>query len=350
MKKEEFGRVSDNTVATLYTLENKNGMKVKVTDFGATLVSIEVKDKNNVLTDVVLGYDSGAEYENSDTFFGANVCRNANRISDAKCGIEGVEYKLEANDGKNNLHSGKNCTAHKMWEKRGEENENSISFKILSRDMEQGFPGNMEIILTYTLLDDNTLKLSYKAKTDKTTVANFTNHSYYNLNGHSSGSIYNHVLKLNGKYFTPVKSKESIPTGEIRNVQGTPFDFTKGKNIGKDIHCQDEQLAFGSGYDHNFVIDKEGNELVKAATAYGDKSGIVMELYADTPGIQLYTANFVENESGKNGAIYQKREAFCLEPQYFPNHINERNFKSGILLPDEEYHLNIQMKFYTRQK
>lgn len=194
MKKEEFGRVSDNTVGNVIYVGKQKWNESESHGFGATLVSIEVKDKNNVLTDVVLGYDSGAEYENSDTFFGANVCRNANRISDAKCGIEGVEYKLEAMMEKIIFIAEKTALPIKCGKNAGKENENSISFKILSRDMEQGFPGNMEIILTYTLLDDNTLKLSYKAKTDKTTVANFTNHSYYNLNGHSSGSIYNHVL------------------------------------------------------------------------------------------------------------------------------------------------------------
>ena len=203
-------------------------------------------------------------------FFGANVGRNANRIKGARCIIDGVEYNLESNDGDNgnNLHSGSNCTALKMWKAIYDENVNDkISFEILSKDMEQGFPGNLKVNLTYILTEDNELILNYKGTTDKTTIANFTNHSYYNLNGHDSGEVYEQKLMINGDYFTPFATNNSIPSGEIRSVKGTPMDFTEMKSIGRDIDVEDEQLKFGTGYDHNFMINENAHELRLAAKA-----------------------------------------------------------------------------------
>lgn len=349
MKKESFGKIFNGTETNLYTIENKNGLKIKVSDFGATLVAIEVPDKSGKPVDVVLGYDSAVEYEKGNACFGANVGRNANRIADAKCSIEGVTYNLEANDGDNNLHSGsKNSTEKQIWTKCGED-KNSLSFEMTSGDLEQGFPGNLHMRLTYTVTDDNEVILSFRGNTDKTTIANFTNHSYYNLNGQGTGKVFNHKLKIYADYFTPMGSSASIPTGEIRSVKNTPFDFTKEKTIGEDFEKEDQQLTFGTGYDHNFVINGESHNMRKAAKAKGDNTGIVMELYTNTPGMQLYTANFLSNEKGKGDAIYDRRDAFCLEPQFFPNHINEKKFESAILKPDEEYKFDIKLKFTVEE-
>lgn len=348
MKINEFGKTKNGEQTHLFTLENSNGMKVKVCDYGATLVSLIVPDKDGKDTDIVLGYDNVDLYQGASAFFGANVGRNANRIKGARCIIDGVEYNLESNDGDNgnNLHSGSNCTALKMWKAIYDENVNDkISFEILSKDMEQGFPGNLKVNLTYILTEDNELILNYKGTTDKITIANFTNHSYYNLNGHDSGEVYEQKLMINGDYFTPFATNNSIPSGEIRSVKGTLMDFTEMKSIGRDIDVEDEQLKFGTGYDHNFMINGNAHELRLAAKAIGDKSGIKMELYTDTPGLQLYTANFVSDESGKNGAVYNRRHAFCLEPQYVPDNINNDKFESAILKPDEEYNMNIKLKF-----
>ena len=275
MSKKAFGTTSKGVEASLYEISNGSGVRVLLTDYGASVVSIFVKDRDGNERDVILGYDNVKSYEKEYCYFGATVGRYANRISDAKVNIDGVEYKLEANDNENSLHSGSNGFSKRFWTVK-EQKADEITFEIEDADLEQGFPGNAVVDVTFKVTEENALAIIYNARADKTTTFNMTNHSYFNLNGHASGSVYTHTLQINAEHYTPVKDSKAIPTGEIAPVEGTPFDFTKGKNIGKDIHCQDEQLAFGSGYDHNFVIDKEGNELVKAATAYGDKSGIVV--------------------------------------------------------------------------
>lgn len=343
----DFGITKEGEKAHRFLLTNNRGMCVELSDFGALVLSVYVLDRHGRNRDVVLGYDNLTDYYEQDTGFGAYIGRNANRIAGAEVTIEGTKYLLDKNDNQNNLHSGFNRSHHKLYSvKNGKDDVcEFVQMERYSPHMEQGFPGNLKVNLTYILTEDNELILNYKGTTDKTTIANFTNHSYYNLNGHDSGEVYEQKLMINGDYFTPFATNNSIPSGEIRSVKGTPMDFTEMKSIGRDIDVEDEQLKFGTGYDHNFMINGNAHELRLAAKAIGDKSGIKMELYTDTPGLQLYTANFVSDESGKNGAVYNRRHAFCLEPQYVPDNINNDKFESAILKPDEEYNMNIKLKF-----
>ena len=343
----DFGITKEGEKAHRFLLTNNRGMCVELSDFGALVLSVYVLDRHGRNRDVVLGYDNLTDYYEQDTGFGAYIGRNANRIAGAEVTIEGTKYLLDKNDNQNNLHSGFNRSHHKLYSvKNGKDDVcEFVQMERYSPHMEQGFPGNLKVNLTYILTEDNELILNYKGTTDKTTIANFTNHSYYNLNGHDSGEVYEQKLMINGDYFTPFATNNSIPSGEIRSVKGTLMDFTEMKSIGRDIDVEDEQLKFGTGYDHNFMINGNAHELRLAAKAIGDKSGIKMELYTDTPGLQLYTANFVSDESGKNGAVYNRRHAFCLEPQYVPDNINNDKFESAILKPDEEYNMNIKLKF-----
>jgi aldose 1-epimerase len=335
MEKRNFGRTAEGTEATLYTIKNERGMELKVTDFGASLVSLIVKDKNGADLDVILGYEDVTGYEEHTDYFGAAVGRNCNRISNARIAIDGVEYPLEANDNENNLHSGSNGTARRFWEV-AEHTGSSITFRIEDAHLQQGYPGNATMQVTYTLTADNALEIAYQAKADQKTVFNFTNHAYFNLNGADSGSILDHTLQIQASAFTPTDAK-AIPTGEIRPVEGTPFDFREAKPIGRDIAQSDEQLTFGSGYDHNFVLDRTKDGIEKIATAYSAKSGIRMDVSTDCIGIQLYSANFIAGQKGKGGHIYANRDAFCLETQYFPNAINEPNFSTPLTEAGETY-------------
>ena len=253
MEKKQFGRTAQGA-ATLYAIANTKGMRVLVTDFGATLVSIFVKDKNGADTDVILGYEDAAEYEKQTCYFGATVGRNCNRISDAKIMIDDTQYILDANDNENNLHSGANGLSERIWEVK-EYQENKITLTAEDADMQQGFPGNAAVAVTYEVTEENGLKITYHATADKKTLFNFTNHSYFNLNG--EGTAMDHVLQIKASHYTPVKSEKAIPTGEIASVEGTPFDFRTPKIIGQDIDADNEQLRYGNGYDHNYAIDKE---------------------------------------------------------------------------------------------
>lgn len=344
MKKELFGTTKTGETASCYELENKNGMKVVVTDYGATVVSAYVKDKTGNLVDVVLGYDNLEAYERGTSYFGATIGRCANRISDARITIEGAEYQLEVNDNENCLHSGSEGTADKVWKVK-DYSDNSITFEVEDADLQQGYPGNAVMSVTYEVTDENGLLIKYFGKADKTTIFNLTNHSYFNLNGHNSGSVYETMLQINASHYTPVKNSKAIPTGEIVPVAGTPFDFTVAKPIGQDIGVEFDQLAYGNGYDHNFAIDKTGDGVELVATAIGDKTGIKMEVFTDTVGIQLYSANFIEGQQGKEGAVYHNRGAFCLETQYFPNSINEPNFVTPITKCGEEYKSQTEYRF-----
>ena len=347
IEKENYGVTKEGKQVTKYTLTNGQGASVSFLDYGAVIQSIIVPDKDGKLEDVVLGYDTLSGYESNVPSFGSPVGRCANRISNACFVLNGKEYPLDNNDATNCLHGGFLRYNYLMYDAEcaTSQDDASVSFSRVSPDGEQGFPGNLKVSLTYILTEDNELILNYKGTTDKTTIANFTNHSYYNLNGHDSGEVYEQKLMINGDYFTPFATNNSIPSGEIRSVKGTPMDFTEMKSIGRDIDAEDEQLKFGTGYDHNFMINGNAHELRLAAKAIGDKSGIKMELYTDTPGLQLYTANFVSDELGKNGAVYNRRHAFCLEPQYVPDNINNDKFESAKLKPDEEYNMNIKLKF-----
>lgn len=333
LKKRNFG--VDGQEATLYTLENSKGMKAEVTNYGANLVNLFVPDKNGVVEDVVLGFDSVKGYMKNGSFFGATIGPSANRIGGAKFTIDGVEYHIDVNDGPNNLHSHMEDGYHKMlWDV--EEGDNSVTFTVRDTDGYMGFPGNKELSLTYSLDEENGLTLHYHAKSDKNTVMNPTNHSYFNLDGHKSGNIEEHIMMINASCYTPVVPG-AIPTGEIATVKGTPMDFTEEKVVGKEIRENMEQLLLTQGYDHNWVVDGWDGTLKHIATTIGPKSGRKMHTYSTLPGVQFYAGNCIGDEPGKDGAFYTKRSGLCLETQYYPNSINTPNFPSCVFGGEKEY-------------
>ena len=340
-----FGRTKKGEEAHLYLLENKNGVKAYLTDYGAALVRLLVPDKNNELRDVVLGYDDTAGYEQGDVFFGATVGRNANRVGGDHVEIAGKVYKLEKNDNDNNLHSGTHYYNKRLWDVV-EQADDHVAFVLHSPDGDQGYPGAFDMHVTYTLDDSNELTIHYVAVPDQDTVINMTNHSYFNLNGHASGTVLGHKVTVNADSFTPADAY-SIPTGEIRSVEGTPMDFRSGRVLGDDIDTDYEPLRFGSGYDHNWVLKNEGR-FDKVAEVASEESGIVMEVYTDLPGVQIYTANFVDGEPGKDGASYIKRSAVCLETQYFPDAVHHENFPQPLCRKGEKYDTRTAYRFLTR--
>lgn len=336
MNKECFGKNSKEQDVYKYFIKNQKGMQVGFTDLGAAVTSIQLIDKDQQPVEVALSYDNPLLYEKETTYFGAVVAPYANRIANATYEIDGVCYELDANNNENNLHSGVNGLAKKIWQV-AEQEENRIVFTISVKDMEFGFPGNVNYQVTYELTEENELSISYYAISDKKTAMNMTNHTYFNLNGATSGSIEKHTLWLKADAFTPVKDDKAIPTGELATVEGTPFDFRKSKEIGRDIEEDFEQLIFGQGYDHNFVIQKETEGLEKIATAKGDVTGIEMDVWTDCIGVQLYTGNFLNGDLGPNGHRYVRRGGFCLETQYFPNAINEPNFVTPVIEANQAY-------------
>ena len=349
--KKEFGVTKDGLAVTAYTLSNKSGMSATLINYGATLVKLEVPDNAGNKRDVVLGYDDVKGYEENTTFFGAVIGRNANRICDGKVTIDGVTYQMEQNDNENNLHSGAAGVDKKVWTTLSEDDESSVTFICKTNDMEQGLPGNVTITVTYTLTDDNELVITYDAVSDKKTVINLTNHSYFNLNGHYKGSIENHELMINADYYNPVIDEKSIPTEENAPVEGTVFDFRTPKAIGQDIEADNQQLQFVGGYDHNYVVNGNTGDMRLFATAYSPDSGIYMEFSSDQTGTQLYSGNFIGEQVGKGGFNYHKRSGFCLEPQYIPNAMNfieEGNVDSPIFDADERYHSVSCFKFSVK--
>ncbi len=347
MSKQYFDTTKDGAEVSKYTIENANGMQAVLTDFGATVVDLLVPDRDGNMVDVSLGYEDVASYDRETTYFGAIVGPYANRIANAQFEIDGVVYKLDANDNENNLHSGYNTWAKKVWTVK-EHSGNKIVFTYNAKHLEQGFPGNMTCDVTYEVTDNNELSIAYYAVSDQKTTMNMTNHAYFNLNGALSGDVLSHELMIKASHFTPVSSGKAIPTGEDAAVEGTPFDFRVAKEIGRDIHMDNEQLKFGTGYDHNFVIDKETDGMEKVAEAYAKESGIVMDVYTDCIGIQLYTGNFMEGQIGKHGHKHAMREGFCLETQYFPNSINEANFVRPIQEANVPYETKTVYAFSTR--
>lgn len=336
VEKKVFGKSADGKEVLGFTLSNGKGMQVTLTNLGAIIVSLMVPDKNGVLADVVLGFDEVKKYEKNPSFFGAVIGPNANRIADAQFEIDGVTYTLDPNDNKkNNLHSHIVKGYHKMlWD--AEAGDNSVTFTLEDTDGNMGFPGNKKVAVTYTLDEENGLTLHYHGSSDKKTVLNLTNHTYFNLDGHDSGSIEEHELWLGCSNYTPVV-KGAIPTGEIAPVQGTVMDFTTGKKIGKDINDAFVQLKLTGGYDHNWVIDGANGEMVHFATVKGPKSGRVMKAYTNLPGVQFYAGNAIKKQKGKSGAEYSKRHGFCLETQYYPDSVHRDNFPSCIFGAGEEY-------------
>lgn len=349
ISKELFGKMPDGTEVYKYTLVNRNKVSASFITLGGVWVSMLVPDRDGNMADVVLGYDDLDSYRKNPPHFGAPVGRNANRIGGAVITISGKDYPLAANDGPNNLHSGPALYHDRLWECEASETDRGsrLDFCLESPDGDQGYPGNAKITVSYTLTDDNSLVLDYHMICDADTVANFTNHSYFNLAGHNSGDVLKQEVWLNAKHYTPA-DQVSIPTGEIAPVAGTPMDFTTMKPIGQDINEPFEALIFGKGYDHNWVLDHEAGEMALAAKAMDPASGRVMEAYTDLPGIQFYTANFLRDElPGKGGAHYDYRHAFCFETQYYPDAVHKSNFPSPILKAGQEYTTTTVYKFLT---
>lgn len=339
--KKAFGTTKDGIEASLYTLENDKGMKAVVSDFGAVLVSLFVPDKNGNLKDVVWGYETVSGYEDNGVYLGATIGRNSNRIGKSKYTLNGKEYTLEENDGKNNLHGGFDGYNARMWNVKTDDENNAITFLLSSPHMDQGFPGNAEVSVTYTLTEDNEIKISYEAVADEDTIFNMTNHSYFNLDGAESDSVLEHEVIINADSFTEADA-ESIPTGKIIDVTGTPMDFRNYRVIGKDIDADYEPLKFGAGYDHNWVLNDTTGPVAKMRSL---DSGIIMEVYTDLPGMQLYTGNFLAGEEGKAGKKYARRSAACFETQYFPDAVNHDNFKSPVFKAGEKYETTTVYKF-----
>lgn len=344
--KRDFGIV-DGKEVYLFTIKNSKGMSAEIISYGATLVSLMVQDNKGAFDDVVLGYEKLEDYRKYKNFFGATVGRIANRIENSCFEINGVQYKVAKNEGENHIHGGVVGFDKVVWEEEMHGDE-SIELSYLSVDGEEGYPGNLKARVKYTVTEDNEIKIEYFAVSDKDTIVNLTNHSYFNLTGQGSGDILKHKLMINAEEFT-LNDKYSIPTGEIAKVNNTPMDFRKLTYIGENISSDYEQIVFGSGYDHNWIINSSNEKLSKAAEVYDEKSGRVMEVYTTKPGVQLYTANFLDGlEPGKGGTRYCKRGAFCLETQYFPNAINNANFPSPILKANENYEHSTIYKFSTK--
>ena len=342
---KSFGKTPDGTEVSLYSIKNNSGFVAEVTNFGAILVNLFVPDKTGNTTDVVLGYDSVEGYLTNGDFFGATIGPSANRIDNASFQIDGVTYQLAANDNTNNLHSDDNKGYHKrVW--NAEPKDNSITFTIQDEDGSMGFPGNKKVQVTYTVTEDNELKIEYCVTSDKKTLINMTNHSYFNLAGHNSGNIEAHRLQIGAKQYTPIYER-LIPTGELVSVQGTPFDFTQMKEVGKEINTDDIQLKYGQGYDHNFVLDNYDGTIQKAATLEEPTTGRKMDVYTDQPGLQFYAGSCVKPQSGKGGAAYGKRSGLCLETQCFPNAVNQPQFQDVIYGPERPYKTTTIYKFYN---
>lgn len=334
LETRKFGVTKEGEEVTLYALTNKNGMKAEFINYGANIVSLYVPDKNGNLDDVVLGFDDVAGYETNGCFFGAFIGRHGNRIGGAQFELNGVTYELEKNDGNNNLHGGTPGYHHVMYE--AEISDDCITFTRTSPDMEQGYPGNLDIRLSYALTDDNELKITYEVKSDKDTLCNMTNHSYFNLKGHDGGEITDHCLWIKANGFTET-SDDLIPNGTIVDVTGTPMDFRTKKAIGDDIGADYKPLVIAGGYDHNYALDKKAGVVEKVAEVSEESTGRTMEVYTDLPGMQLYTGNFIEREEGKRGAIYTKRHGVCFETQFFPNSIHIPSFESCVLKAGETF-------------
>jgi aldose 1-epimerase len=345
-EKTAFGKTPDGQNIDLYTLTNKSGLQVAITNFGGIVVRIKVADRNGKSEDVVLGYDSLDGYVSDKAYFGAIVGRYANRIAQGKFTFDGKTYTLARNNGENSLHGGIKGFNKAVWKAQEVHAKDgpSVELTYLSKDGEEGYPGNLSVKVVYTLTDHNELKIDYNATTDKKTVLNLTNHSYFNLNP-SGSDILQHVLMIQADKFTPVDAG-LIPTGELRSVAGTPFDFREPTAIGARIDQDDEQLKLGKGYDHNFVLIKKGNGVELAARVVEPTTGRVLEVFTDQPGVQFYSGNFLDGTiRGKGGKVYQRRSALCLETQHFPDSPNHAEFSTTELKPGEKYHTTTIYKF-----
>ncbi len=343
---EGFGNLTPDVPVKIFTITNKKGASTQIMTYGATIVSLKVPDRAGKIDDVVLGFDRIEGYTRNEPFLGAIVGRYGNRIGGAKFTLNGVEYKLTVNDRGNILHGGRRGFDKVNW--TGKKNDdNTVEFTYLSKDGEEGFPGNLTAHVRYSLSDANELRIEYSATTDKDTVINLTNHSYFNLAGAGSSEILNHELTLAADQYTPTDAK-SIPTGEIAGVEDTPFDFRQSHTIGERIETDNEQLKFGGGYDHNFVLNNKSG-LALAAKVYEPMSGRVLEVLTTEPGIQFYSGNHLDGTLiGKGGKKYAKRSGFCLETQHYPDSPNKPNFPTTVLKPGQSYQSTTVFKFSIR--
>lgn len=347
IQKQDFGKTADQEPVELYTLTNAKGAEAKIMTYGGIVTSLKVPDRNGKLGDVVLGFDNLESYLKGHPFFGALVGRYGNRIARGQFSLNGKTYTLARNNDPNHLHGGIKGFDKVVWKAKELKSPNgaALSLSYVSKDGEEGYPGNLSVTVVYTLTNANELKIAYTATTDKETVVNLTHHSYFNLAG--AGDILKHELMIAANRFTPV-DQTLIPTGELRSVKGTPMDFTKPFAIGARIEQQDEQLKFGKGYDHNWVLNSSQGKLALAARVSEPVSGRIMEVFTTEPGIQFYTGNFLDNISGKGGQVYQQRYGFCLETQHFPDSPNQPKFPSTTLKPGQKYATTTTYRFSAK--
>jgi aldose 1-epimerase len=337
----------DGVDVSLYTLTNKHGFEVSITNYGGAVVSLKTPDRNGVFGDIVLGYEKLDDYVRNPRYFGALIGRHANRIANGRFSLNGRDYQLEQNNGANHLHGGPRGFDKRVWDATEETTDRAaiVHLSYFSKDGEADYPGNLNVAVDYSLIE-NELHVDYRATTDQDTIVNLTNHSYFNLKG--EGTILDHVLILNADSFTPV-SKDLIPTGEIRAVEGTPMDFTAAQTIGSRIGEAYDQLGFTGGYDHNYVLNHPDGEMQTAVSLYEQTTGRVLELLTTQPGIQFYSGNFLDGSLiGKNGVAYVKYAGLCLEPQHFPDAPNHANFPSTVLRPGEEYNQKTILRFSAK--
>ena len=349
--KSFYGKTKDNKKIDLYSFKNKNGMQVDIINYGGIITSLKVPDKNGETENIVLGYNKLEDYINENPYFGSIIGRYGNRIAKGKFNLNGNQYTLATNNDENHLHGGNIGFDKVIWEAETKINSNSSSLilKYLSRDMEEGYPGNLYTTVTYKITNDNSVEIKYEAQTDKTTVINLTQHSYFNLSGDFNQSILNHKVKINANQFLPV-NKSLIPTGNKLNVSMTPFDFRNYKEIKKDINADDLQLNYGNGYDHCWVLNDYKNGYRLVASAFHEESGRLMEVYSDQPGLQFYTGNFLDGSlPQKEEGFYNFRSGFCMETQHFPNSPNQPDFPSVTLNPNEKYNSKTTYKFKIKE-
>ena len=347
-----FGTTLEGEPATLYTLTNSHGVEAQITDFGGVVVSLKVPDRNDSQADVVLGFNEIEPYFEKSPYFGALVGRYGNRIAQGKFTLNGEEYTLAQNNGENHLHGGIKSFGRVLWQAEPVQTDSSagLTLRYQSLDGEEGYPGTLDVTVEYALTNDNALRIDYHATTDAPTVVNLTNHSYFNLAGHADGSILDHQVMINADRLVPVDST-LIPTGELTRVEGTPFDFTEPTRVGARIDDDDQQMVYGKGYDHCWVLNNEDGTLALAATVYEASSGRLMEVLTTEPGVQFYSGNFLDGSlTGKDGAVYGKRSGLCLETQHFPDSPNQPDFPSTELNPGEAYETTTVYRFSTREQ
>lgn len=340
----DFGKLGSGHMTHLYILRNSRGMEAAVTDYGARLVQVKVPAKQGRRMDVVLGYDSAGEYEKDPYFFGATVGRNANRIKDAEFTLNGIKYYLQKNENQNNNHSGPDGYQMRVWTMNKADGA-SVCFSLTSPHLDQGFPGEFKISVTYMLTESNELVIHYEGLSSKDTVVNMTHHSYFNLEGHGSGDILGQYLKLDADMYSPISDNQCIPSGSQEPVKGTPMDFLQFKKIGRDIHNDFPQLKLAGDYNHNFIINKKSEAMHIFAEAYSEKTGIYMAAETNLPAVQFYAGRYIGDTLGKKGCRYTSRSGFCLEAQYTPNAINEQGEVKPILRAGEWYDKAIMYRF-----